>query len=164
MCLSCCIRGVDKCGGFMAGLEMFGPYLLEEDVIKDIIKSGRAGNYALGYTTENYYFLPKYIGRADQCVQEILLNQVAQHPFKMFKFSYAHSAEEAFIKECHNYHQYEEQIENESHPETPALLDLACPCCDVNRKQRAVLLIIFLYFNSKQNVFSKKDGLNKNIL
>lgn len=66
----------------MPGLEMFGPYALEKKVIVEMVKSGRPGNFALGYTTENYYFIPKYIGRSDECLQQMMLNQVNHHSFR----------------------------------------------------------------------------------
>ena len=112
----------------MASLNMQGPYKFDAETIKTQSDEGKIGNYALGHLNNEGGFIPKYIGRSDSDLRQELLNRLDKnHP--KFMFSYAPSAKEAFKKECQNYHDFENQLENKIHPAGPEGTDLKCHIC-----------------------------------
>lgn len=101
-----------------------------EEVDYQITKK-QAGNYALGYINEKGIFIVQYVGRSDIDVN----NRIKDHLYEgytHFKFSYASSPEDAFEKECQNYHDFGEskKLDNDIHPDLPAnSKKWKCPIC-----------------------------------
>lgn len=97
------------------------------DEIKSNVSSNKIGNYALGFENEKG-FVPKYVGRSDSDVQGELLNYVDDKKHhKKFMFRYASTKKEAYEQECKNFHDFENQLENENHPDSPDGENLKCP-------------------------------------
>ncbi|MCH8979609.1 MAG: hypothetical protein IH945_10270 [Armatimonadetes bacterium] len=117
-----------------ANLGLIGPYELARKRIGETVAPNRIGNYALGrYGTKNVEkFIVLYVGRSDSDVQARLLEHAAEKKHKLFRYSYAESAAEAFEKECRNYHDFEAP-ENDVHPARPEGTSLTCPRCDFYR-------------------------------
>lgn len=113
----------------MESLGMEGSYKLDEDTIDEKVTLTSAGNYALGRKNEDGTFLIGYVGRSDDDVNGRLKNWVGKTKSPLFKFSYASSVEEAFEKECNNYHDFNPPG-NTSHPARPEGKDWKCPKCD----------------------------------
>lgn len=102
--------------------------LLKEKEIKESVKEGSIGNYWLFDGTLGI----RYVGRSDTDLQKRLLDHVNEPHYKSFKFSYADSPEEAYYKECKQYHEYEKsgKLRNEKHPDCPdGMGHLRCPVC-----------------------------------
>ena len=99
--------------------------LLNVENIDKYVEDNRIGNYALGYN-RNHIFVPKYVGRSDNDLKERLMDHVNSN-HKRFKFKYQRTKKQAFIKECENYHDLNDQIENEIHPDSPDGQSLECP-------------------------------------
>jgi hypothetical protein len=107
-------------------LEMKGPYPLTEQDIDANVKE-KIGNYALGYNYRDTFRI-KYIGRSDNDLNQRLKDHIKEG-HKLFKFSYAHNATEAYRKECRHYHGSKGTL-NKNHPDKPDGLDsLKCPVC-----------------------------------
>ena len=114
----------------MGKLEMSGTNTLTAESIDKVITKKSAGNYAFGYVEDKTFYV-KYVGRSD-----VNLNDRIKHGidnYKSFKFSYANSPEDAFEKECKNYHDFGEdkKLDNEIHPQRPANTDYLCPICTI---------------------------------
>lgn len=114
----------------MVTLNMEGPYTFDQSTIDKKVTKKSAGNYALGYMEDNT-FRVCYVGRSDSDLHGRLSSQLTEHPNKMFKFSYAGSALEAYKKECENYHDFggSKFLENDIHPDKPVIL-CSCPVCN----------------------------------
>jgi len=107
---------------------MLGFKPLEESTIQTLVEKGSIGNYLL-YDSKQCVL---YVGRSDTDLQKRLLDHVNEPPYKSFKFSYADSPEEAYYKECKQYHEYEKsgKLRNEKHPDCPdGMGHLRCPVC-----------------------------------
>ena len=118
----------------MTSLNMNGLYDLTKQKIENTITKKSAGNYALGYLNDKDVFIVLYVGRSDSDLKERLLSWVEkQSKYKKFKYSYADSAKEAFLKECTNFHDFggTEKLNNEIHPDRPKNLDWKCPKCKI---------------------------------
>ncbi|MFH1458884.1 MAG: hypothetical protein ABIG64_00735 [Candidatus Omnitrophota bacterium] len=116
----------------MASLKMNGPYLLIPDKIDKYIKTKTPGNYALGYVAEQN-FVVLYVGRDDFDLNTRLKSLVyAKSNCLFFKYSLANSAQEAYIKECKNYHDFGKasQLKNEKHPQVQPGSDWECLLCN----------------------------------
>lgn len=111
----------------MSSLGMNGSYSFDSDTVKTRVSKGRKGNYALGYVKENTFHI-EYVGRSDTDLQDELIIRLVTHQHPSFKFSYASSNEEAYRKECQNYHDFNPH-ENEKHPASPAGMNLRCHVC-----------------------------------
>ncbi len=111
---------------------MNGPYVFTSEEIDKQITKTQAGNYALGYVKDNVFHV-KYIGRSDTDVNERLKQHLGEL-YTYFKFSYATSVKDAFVKECKNYHDFggvEGKLDNEIHPDIPSnSQNWKCPICD----------------------------------
>jgi hypothetical protein len=119
----------------MASLEMEGPYVLVPDRIDEQVTAKTAGNFALGYIAESD-FVVLYVGRSDEDLNAVLKDWVfLKSDCLFFKYSTAKTAEEAFKKECINYHDFGASVnlKNEKHPERPACADWKCPGCVLYR-------------------------------
>ena len=75
-------------------------------------------------------FVPKYVGRSDDDVNGRLKDWAGKTKSPLFKFSYADSVEEAFEKECNNYHDFN-PLGNTSHPARPEGKKWECPRCKI---------------------------------
>jgi len=107
--------------------------LLNEENIDNYVEEKRIGNYALGYVKEGSFY-PKYVGRSDIDLNKRLHKHVGSK-YKRFKFMYQKTARIAFFKECHNYHDFMNCLDNEIHPDRPKGYNkenLPCPVknCD----------------------------------
>ena len=113
---------------------MKGPYDFTHERINDYVINNHLGNYVLGYV-KNGNFKIKYVGRSDTDINRRLHEELKKYgrlPF--FKFSYAKTKKEAYLKECKNYHDFgglEGKLINEYHPDLPDNCDdeLGCPYC-----------------------------------
>lgn len=111
----------------MASLNMNGPYELTYEKIDKEVTKISAGNYALGYISNEVFYI-KYVGRSDDNINKRLKDWV--NKYKYFKFSYASSRKEAFEKECRNYHDFDGgKLDNKVHPKRPDDTYWRCPVC-----------------------------------
>lgn len=121
----------------MASLNMVGPYLLTEHEINANVEFGRIGNYAFGYLNDKGVFIVRYVGRSDTNLHtKIMLGLIdnkknpAKYRYEWFKFSYADTPIEAYIKECKNYHDFggdRGKLLNITHPDSPDTLKSSPP-------------------------------------
>ncbi|MEY8684827.1 hypothetical protein AB9N12_01355 [Bacteroides sp. AN502(2024)] len=125
----------------MASLNMVGPYRLTDDEINANIESDKIGNYAFGYLNDKGAFVVRYVGRSDTDLRTRIKHGLADRrtnpkmwQYEYFKFSYADTSTEAYIKECKNYHDFggdRGNLLNTSHPDVPNGLEIYCPFCNV---------------------------------
>lgn len=122
----------------MATLNMGFSYDLTYDVIDRVVQEGRIGNYAYGYLDNRSVFIVLYVGRSDSDLKERIKHGIIDmkgNPmlrYERFKFSYANSVNEAYEKECRNYHDFggeENVLYNEVHPAKPEGYEGKCPVC-----------------------------------
>ena len=123
----------------MASLDMGYSYDLTYGEIDRLVESGRIGNYALGYLNERGIFIVRYVGRSDTDLRERIKHGIEDMfadntcHFERFKYSYANSAEEAYNKECRNFHDFggeEGFLVNKVHPDKPEGYKGYCPICN----------------------------------
>ena len=110
---------------------MEGPYVLLPDKIDEQITSRTPGNFALGYIVDTD-FIVLFIGRADDNLNAELKDFVFwRSDCLFFKYSVAKSPQEAFEKECINYHDFGEStnLRNVQHPEPAPNMNWKCPGC-----------------------------------
>ncbi|MDR1204687.1 MAG: hypothetical protein LBL26_04285 [Peptococcaceae bacterium] len=117
------------------------PYSVFHDFTSDnidcVITEAHPGNYVLGSVAlfnGDKTFLVKYVGRSDSDVHSKLkmhLNDIRFGKIKKFAFQYADSPNEAFERECMDYHRYGESQElmNGGHPGKPQGSYRKCPIC-----------------------------------
>jgi len=108
---------------------MNGPYDLTKEKIDEKVTRTSAGNYALGYSKNNTFYV-KYVGRSDNDVNGRLKDWIGD--YKRFKYSYATSAKAAYEKECQNYHDFggSDDLDNQQHPKKSAGKNWKCPVCE----------------------------------
>ncbi|HEY1239868.1 MAG TPA: hypothetical protein VGF16_04885 [Bryobacteraceae bacterium] len=111
---------------------LYGPFQLTQQAIDAHLQADSPGVYALG-SIRNNLFIVSYIGRADADLKAGLKGHVPG-PYPQFKFTYAVSARDAFLKECEIYHEYI-GLDNRRHPCPPRETDLRCPRCKRNRAE-----------------------------
>ncbi len=117
----------------MASLDMKGPYVLVPDKIDENVGPNLPGNYAVGYISETD-FIVLYVGRSDQDINAELKDWVyRKSDCLFFKFSIAKSPEDAFYKECINYHDFlgSTNLKSNKHPSHDETVDWKCPRCGV---------------------------------
>ena len=123
----------------MPSLNMGSSYPLTEDEINTRVAKNRIGNYAYGYLNEQGTFIVKYVGRSDTDLHERIMHGIQEFKnnprlkYERFKFSYATSKEEAYLKECKNFHDFGGQkgyLNNKIHPDAPEGIILECPFCN----------------------------------
>lgn len=119
----------------MASLNMRGPYELRDGVINEVVPAGIIGNYAYGKEKEDGFYV-YYVGRSDTNLQaEIKSRKNSDSKFEKcthFKFSIANSVEEAYEKECKNYHDFNGplgKLLNDIHPDSPTGKNMSCKFC-----------------------------------
>ncbi|MBS7623148.1 hypothetical protein KEJ39_05680 [Candidatus Bathyarchaeota archaeon] len=108
----------------------YGPCDFTEETVEKEVLPGRAGNYAIGYTTPMGGFVVKIIGGSDNDLQEKLLTELdtaRKRGYDRFCFKYASSPKERFEHECLNYHSFQRQLDNKEHPQPPSGTELECP-------------------------------------
>lgn len=122
----------------MASLNMGASFPFNQSQINEVVEPGRIGNYAYGYFNEKGEFVVKYVGRSDTDLRQRIahgLSEYAENPtlrYERFKFSYANSPQEAYEKECRNYHDFGGEkgwLMNINHPQKPEGDTSACPIC-----------------------------------
>lgn len=115
----------------MATLDMQGPYNFTSAEIDRVVTRTSPGNYALG-RTEGETFFVHYVGRSDSDVNQELKARLALN-YTKFKYSYATSTKAAFEKECRNYHDFggSEKLDNKIHPSRPPGTGWKCPVCTI---------------------------------
>lgn len=122
----------------MASLNMRGPYKIwiKDENGNQVKNTGNVvpeniecGNYAFGNLTDGIFYI-YYVGRSDSGLLKEINQQIDNGKAKdceLFKFSTVDNAEEAYKKECQNYHDYNPP-RNEIHPGKPAGNDdVKCP-------------------------------------
>ncbi len=110
----------------MASPRLYGPFQLTEPGINAHVQSESPGVYALGYQRKTL-FIVSYVGRDDADLRTGLRKHLAA-PYEQFKFGYAVSARDAFLKECELYHDYV-GLDNKRHPSPPKGTDVTCARC-----------------------------------
>lgn len=123
----------------MASLNMGANYYpLNQETIDHVVATGRIGNYAYGYINENGAFVVRYVGRSDSDLHERVAHGILDNQrqsslrYECFKFSYASTVQEAYEKECRNYHDFGGEqglLANTAHPARPEGSLLHCPIC-----------------------------------
>ena len=113
-------------------VRLYGPFQLTQQAIDAHLQANSPGVYALG-ATRNNLFIVSYIGRADADLKTNLRDHVPG-PYSQFKFTYAMSDRDAFLKECEIYHEYV-GLDNRKHPCPPRGVDLRCPRCKRNQEE-----------------------------
>ncbi len=122
----------------MATLNMGISFDLTYEVIDKVVAENRIGNYAYGYLDNRGVFIVLYVGRSDNDLRERIkhgikdMQEDSSLRYERFKFSYAESVEEAYEKECRNYHDFggdEGKLHNTVHPAKPVNYRGTCPIC-----------------------------------
>lgn len=121
----------------MATLSMGRSYDLTYEEINNNIEDNRIGNYAFGYLNERGRFVVRYVGRSDTDLKTRIRHGVTDMEadpscrYERFKFSYAVSPQEAYEKECRNYHDFVggHSLLNVNHPAKPENHNGNCPVC-----------------------------------
>lgn len=122
----------------MATLNMGISYNLTYDEIDRLVLENSIGNYAYGYLNDKGLFIVCYVGRSDTDLKERIkhgIEYMKANPncrYERFKFSYADSIQEAYEKECQNYHDFggeEGYLRNKEHPSKPDRYEGTCPIC-----------------------------------
>ena len=98
---------------------------LSADVINRNVAVNQIGAYALGYTSDNIFYV-QYVGRSDSDLNGRLL----QHDgvYSQFMYGYYYSSKAAYEKECRLYHQFTPP-DNDIHPARPSGTNHTCPVC-----------------------------------
>lgn len=106
-----------------------GPYRLDSTTIGRIGARTSPGAYALGQERDGTFYI-SYVGRSDDDVAARLRCHLGD--YHHFKFGYYASANEAFIKECHLWHDFggtDGKLDNKIHPDRPSGSRMSCPRC-----------------------------------
>ncbi len=112
---------------------MNGPYVLVPDKIDENVVPNLPGNYAVGYISEND-FIVLYAGRSEKDINAKIKSWVyRKSDCLFFKFSIAKFQEDAFYKECINYHDFvgSTNLKSNKHPSHDKTVDWKCPRCGV---------------------------------
>jgi|SRR5579872_2152264 hypothetical protein len=113
----------------MANTGLDGPFPLTKLGVANAVTKVSAGAYALGHTNSNSLFEVEYVGRSDDDLAKRLQDHVPE-PYQQFKARYFPSAEEAFKKECHLYHDFPNR-NNKVHPARTKERNWSCPVCRI---------------------------------
>ena len=113
----------------MVRLDMQGPYPYNAESVDEHVDPDRIGNFALGSADEKGNLTVGYLGRSDDDLRSEIKRHIGEKQYPHFKFSYASSARDAYLKECRNYHGLFLGRPNQMHPAKPSDGTLACPVC-----------------------------------
>ncbi|MEX2629802.1 MAG: hypothetical protein WD341_07675 [Tistlia sp.] len=130
----------------MTSLDMDGPFKLDTPTVRQTVRGGLPGNFAIGHLDGDKRFAVQYVGRHDLDVLDGLMTTMragvgkpgltarlfgSQRQANAFKFSYAADQRAAFEKQCRNYHDFNGsgKLENAAHPVPPSGSGLTCPSC-----------------------------------
>ena len=109
---------------------MEGPFDYDADTVDANVEPGRIGNYALGTAGKKRNLgIVGYVGRSDTDLRAEIKSYIGKRIHPHFKFSYANSAEEAYLKECLNFHDFGMEKKGQIHPAKPAGSRTKCPVC-----------------------------------
>ncbi len=103
-------------------------YRLTEENVRLLIPKGKTGVYKLGELEESN-FLVHYVGRSDTDLQRRLLRHALNNRNTFFSFNITGSAKTAFLRECMNFHSFND-LTNAIHP--ASIGNMHCPVCEVN--------------------------------
>jgi hypothetical protein len=118
-------------GVAMPSLKMRGPYRLNESTVEEKVTESAPGNFALGDIANDGAVKVEYIGRSDSDINAALKSWVPKIDVdRLFKFSYATSAQAAYERECVHYHDFRPPGRH-VHPVPPPGERLRCPHCGV---------------------------------
>jgi hypothetical protein len=110
---------------------LYGPFQLTERGIDAHLQPESPGVFVLGYLRDSL-FIVSYVGRADADLRTGLRMHLSG-PYHQFKFAYALSAPDAFLKQCELYHDYV-GLDNSRHPCPPEGTNLQCARCKDSRE------------------------------
>ena len=125
-----------------------GPYDLDKESIERVVKSRKAGNFAIGYIAPIGGFAPKMIGGSDEDLRQGIMNKIEtahQRGYDKFCFKYTKSVKERFEIECFNFHNFHRQLDHKKHPYSPDGTNYSCPD-----------KICAQFFNSGRNTLPKE--------
>lgn len=107
-------------------------YHFSDSSIDQYVTQTGPGNFALGYVHDDI-FVVRYVGRSEEDLKTELKSHLCGSTYQRFKFSYACSPQEAFVKECHNYHSFggSKKLHNLTHPARGNNLSWKCPICSI---------------------------------
>jgi hypothetical protein len=115
----------------MAATGLHGPGVLTEIGIDEIVKGVGPGAYVLGRNTPGTFYVD-YVGRSDGDLNG-RLKDWAGSKYTHFKYGFYDTAEAAFLKECHLYHDWgggTANLDNKVHPARPTNSKANCPIAD----------------------------------
>lgn len=113
----------------------YGPYDLTQKGIDSNVNPQPLGNYCLSLTPTNSSPTIDYVGRAhDRPVHDRLIDHLSDElsDCKSFWVMYKRTAEETYVQECNDYHQYTHQL-NKNHPARLPGSTLGCPVPGCNK-------------------------------
>jgi hypothetical protein len=122
-------------GEILASPRLYGPFQLTEGGVNAHLQADSPGVFVLGYLRNNL-FIVSYVGRDDVDLKTGLRAHLLG-PYQQFKFTYALSARDAYLKECELYHDYV-GLDNSRHPAPSKQLDLQCPRCQISARSGRV--------------------------
>lgn len=109
-------------------------YPLNENSINYNIPDGiQPANYRIGKYINRIYTVI-YVGRVDDRSDRGLKDRMLEHLEKYtsgyyFEWNSASSILDAYKRECNDYHQWYQNLENKIHPRKPSYPNTYCPCC-----------------------------------
>jgi hypothetical protein len=108
---------------------MEGPYDFTAAAVDGSVEGNRIGNYALGSADKQGSLTVGYVGRSDRDLRAEIKSYLGKKRYPHFKFSYATSATEAYLKECQNFHDFKMEERGQIHPAKPRESGIICPVC-----------------------------------
>jgi hypothetical protein len=87
---------------------MEGPYDPTAAAVDGNVEGNRIGNYTLGNADKQGSLTVGYMGRSDTDLRAETKSNLGKKCYPHFKFSYATSATEAYLKECQNFHGFKD--------------------------------------------------------
>jgi len=106
---------------------MNGPCFLFRSIITLMVNRTTAGNYHLCEKDERQQLVVRRVGRSDTDLREELLKHTEDQTRLLFFFEYAAGPEEAYRRECLDYHEFRGTLFVQKHPRPPEGSDLRCP-------------------------------------
>lgn len=133
-------------------------YLLREnlklnEIIIDYFVPKKSGVYVLGFALQSQ-FIPKYVGRSDNDLNQRLKKHLEKSNYTHFKFLITNSLKETFDYECILYHElgvHVGKLDNKNHPDRPAGTYWNCPVSECNYFNTRNYLYKLIYETLKGN-------------